>query len=78
MENEILKIVGRKKRTISEITLEFYEPSKTDHPIDPNNVVTAAIRRINKKCELYELSWGLMGKGGGRHGRTVWRGKREV
>lgn len=73
MENEILKIVGRRKMTISEIAERFYG---TDCPFEPGNVVASAVRRINKKCERHELPWTLEGEGGGRHGRTVWRQNR--
>ena len=75
MEKEIISLVGHKKMTISEIADEIY---KSDKPLEPSNVIASALRRINRKCDLHGLPWTLEGKGGGRHGRTVWRQKRIV
>ena len=69
-ETKVLKILGRRKMTISEIAAAFYD-DKT--PMDPNNVIGLAIRRINRKCERQGLPWYLNGKGAGRAGKTVWK-----
>lgn len=69
-EQRVLQILGRKKMTILEITEEL----KLDN-LDGNNRVATCIRRINRKCEYYKLTWHLEGEGTGRHGRKVWRSK---
>lgn len=69
-ETKVLKILGRKKMTITEIAEAFYEDMI---PMDPNNVIGLAIRRINRKCERAGLPWRLNGVGGGRAGKTVWK-----
>lgn len=70
-EKKVLKIIGRRKRTIKEITKIFYKGEK--FPIGANNNVGATIRRIIKKCEWNELPWTIEGYGSGRRGRTVWK-----
>lgn len=73
-ERMILKIVGRRKMTVQEISEEFY--NSRNLPLEGRNYVAQVIRRIARKCELMKSTWTLEGKGSGRHGRTVWRSKR--
>jgi hypothetical protein len=69
-EEQVLKIIGRKKITVAEITESF----KSEQPhLDTQNYVASVIRRINRKCVHHKLDWTLVGKGTGRGGRTVWR-----
>lgn len=70
-EQEILKVLGRKKMSITEIVDELNLDL-----FDANNVIAGAVRRINKKCETKKLSWFLNGEGSGRNGRTIWKEKR--
>ncbi len=73
-EKDILKIIGRKKLTIGQVTSEFFK----EETFEGNNYVAAIIRRIVRKCEHHQLTWTLKGQGAGRSGRTVWREKREA
>ena len=70
-EMKILEIVDRRRLKIVDITKEFY---KGKPPVGTNNNIAMLIRRINHKCELYDLDWKLLGEGAGRSGRTIWRG----
>lgn len=69
-ERDILEILGRRKMTIREITEALFNERL---PLDANNSVAMSIRRINSKCEFYDLPWRLESKGGGRAGKTIWR-----
>lgn len=69
-EEKVLKIIGRKKLMISEITDRFY---RTDAPFAANNRVASIIRRINNKCEYNRTNWFLNGSGCGRAGRLIWK-----
>lgn len=71
-EQKILKTLGRKQMTISEITEKIYGP----FVYDAGNTVAGAVRRINRKCEYHKLPWFLNGAGRGRGGKTVWKDKR--
>jgi hypothetical protein len=71
----VIKILGRKKKTITEITEECFIDKK-EAPMDPNIYIANVVRRISKKCDHYKLPWTIVGEGGGRGGRTVWREKR--
>lgn len=73
-ENMILKILGRRKMSIQEISDSFYHSREV--PLASRNYVALVIRRIEAKCEKDKLSWTIRGKGIGRGGKTVWRGKR--
>jgi hypothetical protein len=73
-EMKVLKILGRKKMTISEITTKLCGKHKKS--INAGNIVAYFIRRINMKCKFHKLDWFLNGKGAGRLGRTVWRSKK--
>lgn len=68
-ENDIIKIIGRKKKTINEITAEFFK----EDTLEGNNYVAGVVRRVVRKCEHYKLPWSITGEGAGKHGRTVWR-----
>lgn len=73
-EKEILKVLGKKKMTISEITEKFYSSGRSK-PLEPNNYIASALSRIAKKAKFHDLSWRI---GGTRDasGRTVWREER--
>lgn len=70
-ENKMLKILGKKKMSIAEISDKMYE-GITKKPMNASIIVSGLISRINKKTEYYELKWFLDGSGQGRAGRTVW------
>lgn len=70
-EEKILKILGRKKMTITAITKKFYGEN---HPVDANNNIAGTLRRIRKKCTYdFKCTFNLSGEGRGRGGRTVWK-----
>lgn len=74
METKILRVLGRRKMMIGEITKKMYDHKKG--PIGANNGVGTAIRRINIKCDYHKLPWFLNGSGVGRGGKEVWKDKR--
>lgn len=75
-EKMVLKIIGRRKMTIHDITMEFYHSQEM--PVDPGNYIGLVVRRIKAKCQHQKLGWTLHGtKGRSRGGRTIWRGKRK-
>jgi len=69
-EEKILKLLGNKKLPITELAEKYFKGAKK--PINPNNTVSCAIVRINRKCKYYKLDWSVEGSGLGRHGKTVW------
>lgn len=73
-ERLVLKILGRRKLTIQELADTFYHSQEAE--LVSRNYVAGIIRRIEAKCEKEQLKWTILGKGSGRGGRTVWRGKR--
>lgn len=73
-EKLILKILGRRKLTIQEISDSFYHSREV--PLTSRNYVAGIIRRIEAKCEQQKLGWTIHARGTGRGGRTVWRAKR--
>lgn len=67
-EQKILKILGRKKMTVTQITVELYR----DRPqIHGNIVVNNCVNRIIKKCTVKKLDWTLETEGCGRNGKSV-------
>lgn len=74
-EWEIIRILGRRKMTIAQLTENFYFNGGKPNIVEPNNYIGAAVRRISKKCENNRLSWTIVGKRGAG-GRTVWKAKR--
>lgn len=54
-EQEVIKIVGRKKVTLEQIINELFEDK--NKPFDTAISVSNTIRRIIKKCEYYKLNW---------------------
>lgn len=72
-ENKVLKLLGKRKLTIAELTLKFHSGRP---PLEANNNIAAAVRRINAKCDHHDLPWFLNGSGMGRAGKTVWKDKR--
>ncbi len=75
-EKQVIKIIGRRKITVAEITEKYFDEI-TVAPLNPNNYIAGLVRRISLKCRYYRLNWTLDGKGVGRGGRTVWRKKVE-
>lgn len=73
-EKMVLKILGRRKLTVQEISDSFYHSREV--PLASRNYVGLVLRRIEAKCEKFKLKWTVHGEGSGRHGKTVWRGKR--
>lgn len=57
-EDNIIKIVGRKKLTLEEISKELFKGKKP--PFDKTISVANSVRRIIKKCSFYELDWTLV------------------
>ena len=55
-EEKIIKIIGRKKMTLTEISSELFKKEKV---WDGNIKVASAINRIIKKCNYHELNWKL-------------------
>lgn len=78
MEKQVLKILGRRKLTIAELVDRYLDEHETIHSVDPQNYFATIVRRITKKCEYHKLSFTIEGKGGGRHGRTVWRTPQKI
>lgn len=71
-EEEILKVLGRRKMSVQQITEKFFSDSTRVEPMQPNNYIGSALRRIAKKAEHFDLNWRLAGKRDSQ-GRTVWR-----
>lgn len=57
-ELKIIKIIGRRKLTLAQITMELFQKDKTK-PFDSVQVVGNSIRRIIKKCHYHKLDWTL-------------------
>jgi hypothetical protein len=75
-EKMVLKILGRRKMTVQEISDTFYHSRQV--PLADRNYVAGILRRIEAKCEKEDLDWTLLSEGTGRGGKTVWRGKHDV
>ncbi len=73
-EDRVIKIIGDKKITISEIVEKLYGQEKRS--FNPNNYVAFVVRQIAAKCGYHKLNWTLEGEGLGRQGKTVWKVKR--
>ena len=56
-EERVLRIIGRKKLTYSEISAELFKDTKT---LDQNIKVANTINKINKKCDFHSTSWQLI------------------
>ena len=72
-ELKVMKILGRKKMTIAEITKELYKRRK--RPFRVHNTIATCVNRITEKTEFYDLNWTLESKKLGRS-KVVWREKR--
>lgn len=57
-ENEVLSILGMKKRNIEFITKELFR--NRSKPLDAEIAVANSIRRIIKKCGHHGLKWTLV------------------
>ncbi len=73
-ENQVIKMVGKEKLTIQQITERLY--GGRTRPFNAQNYVAFVVRQITKKCDYHKLDWTLEGEGIGRGGRTVHRTKR--
>lgn len=73
-EKMVLVILGRRKLSIQEISDSFYHSRQV--PVAEKNYVAGILRRIEAKCLKNKLKWTINGRGCGRGGRIVWRGKR--
>ncbi len=71
-EKEILKILGKKKMTIAEITEKYFNDPRTVAPMLPSNYIGGVIRRLSIKADYYHLPWKLVGQRDVR-GKCVWR-----
>lgn len=72
-EISIIQLLGNRRISIKELSEEHFKDKKI--PLNPNNVVSGAIVRINKKCKYYNLDWFIDGEGLGRGGKVVWKTK---
>lgn len=54
-EQKIIKIIGRKKVTLNEISIELFRTG--DKPFDTDISVANSVRRIIKKCSFHKLDW---------------------
>lgn len=69
-EEKILKILGNKKMSITEVAEKFF---KTSPPtLNPNATISGTVIHINKKCKFHKLTWTIDGEGMGRKGKTIW------
>jgi hypothetical protein len=60
-EDSIIKILGKRKMTIKEISEElFKDHHPNDRPFDAEISVGNSIRRIIEKCEHYAPGWTLI------------------
>ena len=73
-ERKVVKILGTREMTVSNVTKVFYDERKM--PLQGDNYIAGVIRNVTKKCEFYNLDWTINGDGAGRAGRTVWKTKR--
>lgn len=58
-EQQVIKIVGTRKLTLHDISLELFKGSR-DKPFDTEISVANTVRRIIKKCSHYKLKWILV------------------
>lgn len=64
-EDEIIKIIGRRKIAIRDISEELFR-DVVNKPFDCEIGVGNSIRRIMEKCQFHELDWTFEKE---RHGR---------
>jgi hypothetical protein len=57
-ETQIIKIIGRKKLTVKEISAELFQ-DESKKPFDACVGINNSIRRINEKCAFYKVEWTL-------------------
>lgn len=70
-EKRLLEILGRRKRTISDLAADFYK-TRRFVPKAPNNSILHMLKQIaGKKGKRYLQSSGGMGC----KGRTIWRSR---
>ena len=63
-ESKIIKIIGRGKMTIREISDQLFK--KEPNTLDAETKVANTLSRIIKKCKHYKLSWSILKKREGR------------
>lgn len=56
-ERKVIKIIGRKKMKIDEITRAFYIDEST--PFNARIMIGNTVRRIIRKCQHHSLPWSL-------------------
>jgi len=56
-EQKIIKIIGRKKITLAEISTDLFKNG--EEPFESAIVVANSVRRIIKKCSHHALDWTL-------------------
>ena len=72
-EKKVLKILGSRKMTITELTFCFFD-SEPSAQQEHQNQMAGILRRIERKCEINKLNWTLKREGpGGRGGLTIWK-----
>lgn len=57
-EKKIIEIIGKKKLTIEEISVELFKGDR-NAPFDKKITISNSISRINDKCEYHSLAWFL-------------------
>ena len=67
-ELKTLKLLGKKKLTLRELSDELFG----DKVMNGQIMMASLVSRIQKKCKFYELDWTLTGVGRGRAENTVW------
>jgi hypothetical protein len=73
LENEIIKRIGKKRVTITDLSRTFItKPHDGVEIFEINNSIAGVIRRVIRKCNHYGLDWTIDGTGRGRAGKTVW------
>lgn len=55
-EAAIIKIIGRRRLTLEDISTELFKNSST---LDPKIAIANSVTRIIKKCSHYNLKWTL-------------------
>lgn len=58
-ESKIIKILGRKKMTLEQISIELFKGSK-EKPLDTNIIIANSVRRIIKKCLYHNFRWTIV------------------
>lgn len=77
LEHKVIVAVKNNKNShVTDLANDIYKG--VEPPISPGSVVGSTIRRINGKCERYNLTWCIEGENSGRNGKVVKIIKRDV